>query len=205
MSSASRRILIGGGARSGKSSFALDRARALGERRVFVATARALDDEMRTRVERHRLERAGAFATVEEDLDLPGALARLGGVTDPGPRPVAGSDSGSGEVAPAPDVAVVDCLTLWLANLLLRGDAETEILAQVDRLARVIEAPPCHLVLVSNEVGFGVVPDNALGRAFRDLVGHAHQRVAPLCDELYLAALGTILRLRPEPVAVVPR
>jgi adenosylcobinamide kinase/adenosylcobinamide-phosphate guanylyltransferase len=180
------RVLVGGGARSGKSAFALRRARELGDRRMFVATAQALDDEMRHRVARHRAERGDAYATVEEPIDLAGALAGLG------------------SASVAPDVAVVDCLTLWLANLVLRGDDDAAIAARIDALERVLGEPPCHLVLVTNEVGFGIVPDNALSRRFRDVVGFAHQRLAARCDELYLAALGVVLRLRPEPVAVAP-
>jgi adenosylcobinamide kinase / adenosylcobinamide-phosphate guanylyltransferase len=181
--SAPRRVLIGGGARSGKSAFALERARALGERRLFVATGEALDDEMRARIERHRRERGASFATLEEPIDLPGALVRL--ASDP------------------PDVAVVDCLTMWIANLLMQGVGEQQIDERVGALGRALAAPPCHVVLVSNEVGLGIVPESALARSFRDLVGRAHQRLAPSCDELYLAALGVIVRLRPSPVELV--
>jgi len=181
-----RRILIGGGARSGKSAFALRRARSLGERRLFVATAEALDDEMRARVARHREERGADFVTVEAPVDLAAAIAR-------------------GAASERADVAVVDCLTLWIANLVMRGCDSAAVAARCDELGALLDDPPCHVVLVTNEVGFGIVPDHPLGRAFRDAVGLAHQRLAPRCDELYLGALGVLLRLRPEPVAVVPR
>jgi adenosylcobinamide kinase/adenosylcobinamide-phosphate guanylyltransferase len=173
-------ILVGGGARSGKSSFALERARALGPRRVFLATGQALDAEMAARVAAHRASRGADFATLEEPLAVPRALASLDGA----------------------DVVVVDCLTLWLANLLLRGDAEERILAQVDDLVATLARAPFHAVLVTNEVGMGVVPDNALARAFRDLAGIAHQRLARAADEVYVAVLGLVLRLRPGPVEV---
>jgi adenosylcobinamide kinase/adenosylcobinamide-phosphate guanylyltransferase len=175
-------ILVGGGVRSGKSAFALSLARRLGDRRAFVATAQPFDDEMRERIAAHRAERAGDFATVEAPLDLAGALLGIAG---------------------APDVVVVDCLTLWLSNLLLRGDRPEAIALEVLRLADVLRAGPFHAILVTNEVGMGVVPESALGRAFRDVAGRAHQELARRSDRIFLAALGCILRLRPAPLALV--
>ena len=178
--SRARVILVGGGVRSGKSAFALALARRLGQRRTFVATAQALDDEMRTRIATHAQERGSDFETVEAPLELSAALR---GVT-------------------ATDVVVVDCLTLWLSNLLLRGDTQGDIEAAVEELARVVDARRFHCVLVTNEVGMGVVPESALGRAFRDVTGRAHQRLSRVADEIYFAVLGTMLRIRPEPVSV---
>jgi adenosylcobinamide kinase/adenosylcobinamide-phosphate guanylyltransferase len=175
-----RIILVGGGVRSGKSAFALSIAKRLGERRLFVATAEALDDEMRARIAVHARERGTSFATLEVPIELPEALALV-------------ADR---------DVVVIDCLTLWLANLLLRGDAQPRILSQVEALADTLRHRRFHSVMVSNEVGMGVVPESALGRAFRDLVGRAHQRIARDADELYFAAMGVMLRLRPEPILV---
>lgn len=175
-------ILVGGGVRSGKSAFALSLARRLGGRRVFVATAQPFDDEMRRRIAAHRLERQGDFTTLEAPLDLPGALRAL--AADP------------------PEVVVVDCLTLWLSNLLLRGDAPEVIAPEVARLAEVLRAGPFHAVLVTNEVGMGVVPESPLGRTFRDVAGRAHQALARRADRVYLAALGCILRLRPAPICL---
>jgi adenosylcobinamide kinase/adenosylcobinamide-phosphate guanylyltransferase len=178
-------VLIGGGVRSGKSAFALQLARRLGSQRTFVATAQPLDDEMRERIAAHQRERGAELETVEESFDLPGALERLGAAAAP------------------PEVVVVDCLTLWLSNQHLRGDAPDELAAAVERLVVALEARPFHAVLVTNEVGLGVVPPSALGRAFRDAAGRAHQRLAPRADRLYFGALGGILRLRPGPVALV--
>lgn len=172
-----RLILVGGGARSGKSAFALARARAAGPRRVYVATAEAGDGEMRARIERHRAERGDDLVTIEEPLDLGSALRRSAGA----------------------DVALVDCLTLWLANRLLRGESEEAVLAALDEALAGPRAP-C-TILVTNEVGMGIVPENALARSFRDLAGRAHQRVAALADEIHVAILGTVLRLRPAPLA----
>jgi adenosylcobinamide kinase/adenosylcobinamide-phosphate guanylyltransferase len=180
-----RFVLVGGGARSGKSRFAQALAASLGRRRVFVATAQAFDDEMRDRIDRHRRERGAAFTTVEEPLALPEAIAALDGA--------------------AADVVLVDCLTLWLSNLLMRDPAAEPALRRIDDLARAIAARRCHVVLVSNEVGLGIVPDVPLARAFRDLCGHAHQRLGAEADEIYAALLGQILRLRPDPVACVAR
>jgi len=175
-----RCVLIGGGARSGKSSFALERARALGARRVFLATAEPFDDEMGERIAAHRTTRGADFTTVEEPLEVPRVLAQR-------------QDA---------DVVVVDCLTLWISNLLLRGDAPVAILAHVDELVTTLARVPFHTVLVTNEVGMGVVPDNALARSFRDLTGSAHQRLARVADEVHVAVLGLVLRLRPEPIQV---
>lgn len=177
-------VLVGGGVRSGKSAFALALARRLGARRGFVATAQPLDDEMRARVEAHRRERASEFETVEAPLDLVAAVEALR--------------------AARPDVVVVDCLTLWLSNLLLRGDPQIRIAEEISRLADALATSPFHVVLVTNEVGMGVVPETALGRAFRDVAGRAHQALARRADRVYFAALGCVLRLRPAPLAVVP-
>jgi adenosylcobinamide kinase/adenosylcobinamide-phosphate guanylyltransferase len=176
-------ILIGGGARSGKSRYALERARELGGRPLFVATAEPSDDEMRARIARHRAERGSAFTTVEEPLALPERLLRIGGA----------------------DVVVIDCLTLWLSNLLVGGATTDQALDAVERLRRSLSACPAPVVVVTNEVGMGLVPETALGRAFRDVAGVAHQRLARDAGEIYLAILGLILRVHPGPVAVVPR
>ena len=175
-------ILIAGGVRSGKSAFALQRALALGVRRVFVATAEPFDDDMRARADNHRRERGDAFSTVEAPRALREAL---------------------GEAARDADVVVIDCLTLWLSNLLLAGESQEAIAQHVAELAEQIAQSPAHVVMVSNEVGMGVVPESALGRAFRDVAGRAHQRLAARADELYFALMGQLLRLRPEPLALV--
>jgi adenosylcobinamide kinase/adenosylcobinamide-phosphate guanylyltransferase len=178
--SGSRIALIGGGVRSGKSAFALELARGRGPRRVFIATAQPLDAEMQARIVEHARFRGDDFKTIEEPFAVPAKLAELHDV----------------------DVVVVDCLTLWLSNLLPRDEGEARILEQVDALARVIERCSFHVVLVTNEVGMGVVPETPLGRAFRDLAGRAHQRLASIAHEIYLAVLGVVLRVRPEPVSI---
>jgi adenosylcobinamide kinase / adenosylcobinamide-phosphate guanylyltransferase len=181
-------VLVGGGARSGKSRWALERALALGRAGggglgvgLFVATAEASDDEMRARIARHRAERSDRLHTVEAPLELPAALDAAGD---------------------AP-VVLVDCLTLWLSNLLVRGASGEEALARVDALCAAVARRRAPVVLVTNEVGFGLVPETPLGRLFRDVAGLAHQRLAAQADELVVAVMGVVLRLRPGPVAVV--
>jgi adenosylcobinamide kinase/adenosylcobinamide-phosphate guanylyltransferase len=167
--------LIGGGVRSGKSSFAVRLAATLGERRTFVATARASDAEMAARIARHQDDRAGTFATVETGAALADTLAR---VTDA-------------------EVVVVDCLTLWLAGMLVAETGMDAILAEVDRAVAVLAERRFHAVLVTNEVGMSVHPETALGRSFVELTGFAHQRFARIADDVYLAVLGTVVRLEP--------
>jgi adenosylcobinamide kinase / adenosylcobinamide-phosphate guanylyltransferase len=191
-----RIILVGGGARSGKSRFALARARQLGARRVFVATGQALDGEMTERIAAHVRTRGGDFRTIEEPLALPEALNAIAGDDAP-----TGADT-DGEAA---HVVVIDCLTLWLSNLVCRGDGEARIAERVDALAAALARRRYHALVVTNEVGLGIVPETPLGRLFRDVTGRAHQRLAAIADEIHLAILGTILRLRPEPLAVAPR
>jgi adenosylcobinamide kinase/adenosylcobinamide-phosphate guanylyltransferase len=176
----SRIVLVGGGVRSGKSAFALARARALGAQRAYVATAQPSDEEMRLRIARHVKERGEDFRTIEEPLALSERVASLRGV----------------------DVAVIDCLTLWLSNVLLRGDGERQALAAVEALVGAMRAAPFATIVVSNEVGMGLVPESPLGRLFRDVSGHAHRLVASRAVEIYLATMGCIVRLRPGPVAL---
>jgi adenosylcobinamide kinase/adenosylcobinamide-phosphate guanylyltransferase len=173
-----RIILIGGGVRSGKSAFALRRARELGARRVFVATAQALDDEMAQRVAAHRHERGDEFRTVEAPRALLAALRAIDGA----------------------EVVVVDCLTLWLSNLLLDGSSCERVELEVRELAEWLGERRLHCVIVSNEVGLGIVPDNPLARAFRDVAGRAHQLLGARADEIYVGLFGQLLRLRPGPV-----
>ena len=156
-------MLVGGGSRSGKSRWALERARKRGGRLVFIATAEALDEEMSIRIAKHRAERGPEFTTVEEPLELARAL----------------------QSAQA-DAIVVDCLTLWLANG--QGDVEGAIAAAREQAAEVI--------FVTNEVGCGIVPDNAMAREFRDRAGFVNQRFAEAADEVYLMVFGQALRIK---------
>ncbi|MGC4070249.1 MAG: bifunctional adenosylcobinamide kinase/adenosylcobinamide-phosphate guanylyltransferase [Polyangiaceae bacterium] len=182
MSSQGKLILVGGGARSGKSRFALALAESLGPRRTFVATAQALDGEMRTRIERHQRERElRAFRTVECPLAVP--------------ETVAGQ--------PDTDVILIDCLTLWIANLLGEERTDDEILTRVDELVAAAVNATVPVIVVSNEVGLGLVAMNELGRRFQDVTGWAHQRLAAAASEIYFAALGCMMCLKPSPLRLV--
>ena len=173
-------VLVGGGVKSGKSTFALARARALGHRRTFLATAQALDGEMTERIALHRSERGDDFRTIEEPIAVAQALASLDDV----------------------DVVLIDCITLWVSNLLLAEHSTAQILARVDELVGVLAQRRFHSIVVTNEVGMGVVPETPLGRAFRDVCGLAHQRLAAAADEIDVAILGTVLRIKPGPVQI---
>jgi adenosylcobinamide kinase/adenosylcobinamide-phosphate guanylyltransferase len=174
-------ILVGGGTRSGKSDFALAVARRLGSRRLFVATARPGDDEMHARIRRHRETRGVDFQTVEEPFAVAEVVRHGGGH----------------------DVVVLDCLTLWLANLLLGGNDPEAVMRQVEELAGALDRRLAHAVVVTSEVGLGLVPETPLGRTFRDVTGLAHQHLAGLADEVYFGVLGVMLRLKPAPVVPV--
>jgi adenosylcobinamide kinase/adenosylcobinamide-phosphate guanylyltransferase len=186
-----RLFVVGGGARSGKSRFALDLALSLGEKRVFIATAEPLDQEMTDRISRHKAERGTAFHTIEEPVLLPETLDHV--------------YAGAGRQADATptEVVLVDCLTLWVSNHLVRGTALGEIRAGFDRLETALGRRRGHVILVTNEVGMGLVPETPLGRAFRDAIGELHQRLARRADEIYAAVMGTVLRLSPGPVQMV--
>ncbi|MBO9545159.1 bifunctional adenosylcobinamide kinase/adenosylcobinamide-phosphate guanylyltransferase [Caulobacter sp.] len=167
--------LVLGGARSGKSAFAQKAAEsvALDGRAVMIATGQAFDDEMTQRIARHQADRGESWTTLEAPLALPEAIAAL----------------------PADAVAVVDCLTLWLSNLML---AERDIEAAASELVAAVAACPARLWLVSNEVGLGIVPETPLGRRFRDEAGRLHQRLAQVADTVYFVAVGLPLRMKPQ-------
>ncbi|MEM1448080.1 MAG: bifunctional adenosylcobinamide kinase/adenosylcobinamide-phosphate guanylyltransferase [Planctomycetota bacterium] len=186
----SRVVLVGGGARSGKSSFGESRALRLAADRtpgvppVYVATAQAYDDEMRRRIDRHRADRAGRFRTIEESIDLTDTLFALA-------------------AEPKTPVVLVDCLTLWLSNLLCAdlGDDAVE-----ERIASLVEAvfdSGLAIVLVTNEVGLGIVPESALARRFRDHAGRLHQALARRADEVYFASMGVVTQWLPGPMRAV--
>lgn len=171
MTAGPRSWLILGGARSGKTRRALAIAEGFAER-IYIATAEALDDEMADRIARHREERGAGWVTVEAPLDLPAAI---GAITSP--------DA----------VCVVDCLTLWLSNLMAAG---RDICADCAALCAAVVSAQCAVVLVSNEVGLGLVPETPLGRAFRDHQGRLNQQVAAVAGQVEFVAAGLPLRLK---------
>jgi adenosylcobinamide kinase/adenosylcobinamide-phosphate guanylyltransferase len=176
-----RLTVIGGGVRSGKSRLAERLADRRGQRRVFVATAEGSDDEMRARIAAHRRDRGDRFRTVEEPMDPAGVIAGLADV----------------------DVVVLDCITLWLSNLLCAGLPDGAIEDAVASLVDTLAARRFETIVVTNEVGLGIVPAHELSRRFRDLAGRAHQRLAAEADELFFGVMGAMLRLAPAPIVAV--
>jgi adenosyl cobinamide kinase/adenosyl cobinamide phosphate guanylyltransferase len=165
--------LLIGGARSGKSSFAVEIGRAHRGHVTFIATATALDDDMSQRIRRHRAERP-EWCTVEEPVLLGDALAAV----------------------PSSHLVIIDCLTLWVANLLLADTAAGDVLADARSVAARAAARPAPTVVISNEVGLGVHPPTALGRSYQDLLGHVNQAwAAPARRTLFMSA-GRAVALR---------
>jgi adenosylcobinamide kinase / adenosylcobinamide-phosphate guanylyltransferase len=168
-------VVLLGGARSGKSARAVELAVRSGDPVTFVATAEAGDDEMAARIAEHRASRPDTWRTVEEPLDLVGALS----AAEPG------------------GTVVVDCLSLWTANALERGDSDAEVEAHAARAAASAAARRGLTVAVSNEVGLGIVPPTALGRRYRDLLGRINAAWVDAADEAALVVAGRALRLDP--------
>jgi adenosylcobinamide kinase / adenosylcobinamide-phosphate guanylyltransferase len=173
MANAFRTLLVLGGARSGKSRYAQDVAERAGKRLIYIATAAAGDAEMAARIAAHKSARGPLWQTIEAPLDLADTL-----------RDVAAPDA----------VVVVDCLTLWLSNLIF---AERDVTVERERLAALIGELEGPVVFVSNEVGSGIVPDNALARQFRDAQGWLNQSVAMAADAVVLVVAGQPLTLKP--------
>ena len=166
-------ILVTGGANSGKSALAERLTLGLGAAPVYIATAEAHDSEMRAKIDRHRTTRGTGWTTIEAPVDIVGALRDCDGA---GPR-------------------LVDCLTMWLTNLMLtERDWEAEARALTDLLPG-LESP---VVFVTNEVGSGIVPENSLARRFRSAAGQLNQQVAALCDDVWLSVSGCPLRIKPH-------
>ena len=179
-------ILVLGGARSGKSTFAQQLAREHGGQVAFIATAQAGDLEMATRIAAHQRERPDAWMT----LEFPSGVAAAWQEQDI-----------------HADLAVLDCLTFLVTNILLEATVDidhpdeekaTRIVAEeIDGLIELVKASPCEWIVVSNEVGFGLVPPYPLGRLFRDLLGWANQRLALIADEIFLLVAGIPVPIHP--------
>ena len=167
-----RSILVLGGARSGKSAFAEKLVDQSGLKKAYLATGQVFDDEMRRRIGAHQSRRGPEWSLAEEPLDMANALRCIA----------------------SPDAAVlVDCLTLWVTNLMM---AECEITVEGNVLAGLIPTLPGTVIFVSNEVGQGIVPDNAMARAFRDHAGILHQKIAAVADEVYFVTAGLPQKLK---------
>jgi adenosyl cobinamide kinase/adenosyl cobinamide phosphate guanylyltransferase len=167
-------VLLIGGASAGKSTLALELASAWRGGVTFVATAETRDEEMTGRITRHRAERPADWRTVDEPLEVQAAL----------------------ETVDDDDFAILDCLTLWVANLMERGDDADAVLAAAEAVAAVAVARPSPTVAVTNEVGLGVVPATPLGRAFRDVLGAVNGTFAARAERAYFVVAGRALPLR---------
>ncbi|MCX5696123.1 MAG: bifunctional adenosylcobinamide kinase/adenosylcobinamide-phosphate guanylyltransferase [Candidatus Omnitrophica bacterium] len=169
-------ILILGGARSGKSAQALSLAK--GKKKVaFIATGQGLDKEMRERILKHQASRPKNWKTFEEPKELADLMTKIG-------------DSF--------DCIIIDCLTLLVSNLILSGKSQEQILKKIEDLVVVLKKKKAKVILVSNEVGLGIVPDNKLGRAFRDIAGRVNQTIAKEAGEVYFTISGLPLKIKGE-------
>ncbi len=169
-------ILIAGGARSGKSTFALKLAQENYKNRAFIATATPIDNEMKSRITAHKKKRIGKYKTIEEEIDLAKAFKNL---------------------PPAIEVAVVDCLTIWLGNLFYHsGDDEVAVKERVDKFIKYLLKVKCDIIFVTNEVGCGIVPNNDLARTFRDMSGYMNRVVAEKADVVYLCSCGIPVKIK---------
>lgn len=165
--------LIGGGSRSGKSSFGLSYARERGSRLAFIATAQSLDGEMADRIRKHQADRGAEFTTYEEPLAIASLISSLDASFD---------------------AIVVDCLTLWVSNLLLSGNDHLE--DAFEKLVGTSSRSQARIIFISNEVGCGIVPENALARRFRDEAGRLNQLAAAAATEVYWMAFGIPMQLK---------
>jgi len=163
-----------GGIKSGKTKFALKKAEELNNGKLYyIATARAVDEEMKERIERHRIERGEKWITIEEPIEVDRVLKTI----------------------PKSSVIIIDCLTTWLTNLLIENyNVEEKTNKLLDILLKT--KTDLDLFLISNEVGLGIIPDNTLGRKFIDLSGNFHQKVAQIADEVYFIICGCEIKIK---------
>jgi len=175
----SKLLLLLGGARSGKSALAVQLASTSENPVIFIATAEARDDDMRTRIERHRAERP-KWTTIEEPFALAGALAEC----------------------PPTALVIIDCLTLWISNMMLRGDSESVISSHSTSALAAITKRSTQTIAISNEVGLGIVPDNQLAREYRDVLGRTNQQWARAATKTLFMVAGKAVELK-EPQEIL--
>ena len=171
----SKIYFITGGARSGKSAYAEIKAKDLVGKRAYIATAQALDPEMAAKIEKHRRDRDNVWDTYEEPL----AVAEL-----------------LGKLSSRYPVVLLDCLTLWLSNVMAHTGGDDAVTARSQELAAAISNFDGSCIVVSNEVGLGIVPDNPLARKFRDFAGMLNQKIAQIADEVYFTAAGIPVKIK---------
>lgn len=203
-------VMVTGGARSGKSSFAERWCMKHADRAYYIATAQAYDTEMERRIALHRQDRASAdyaWETIEEPLQLRGLLRKL---SDTVPAEVYSNPAAAytepiavyteePEVSAAP-VVLIDCLTLWLSNVLLaigeQADGEAKVIREIDLLLEAVASYSGTIVIVTNEVGSGIVPAYPLGRLYRDLAGVMNRRLAAIAEQVFLVTAGIPIELK---------
>ena len=168
-------ILITGGCRSGKSRFALDYANQHYSKKLYLATCEVLDEEMAQRVENHKRMRGPEWQTIEEPIEIVDKIRQYGNEGD---------------------VILLDCITLWLSNLLIKGDTDLKIIDEINRFVEMIQQTPTSLIMVSNEVGMGIVPGDPLSRRFRDLSGMANQKIAEVVNTVIFMVSGIPIFLK---------
>ena len=166
--------LITGGGRSGKSSYALRITQPF-QHKVFIATAEAFDDEMTDRISRHQQERGNAFKTIEEPVRLAEAMAAVSADTQ---------------------VAVIDCITVWLGNLMHHLKIDEKNCGPVERFIEMLASPPCDVVIVTNEIGMGLIPTDAMVREYRDLAGSVNQKIAGIADAVFFVVSGIPFKIK---------
>ena len=170
-------ILITGGCRSGKSRFALDYANQHFSKKLFLATCEALDEEMAQRIAHHKKMRSPEWETIEEPVEIVDKIRRYGDEVE---------------------VILLDCITLWLSNLLMRGKGDSEIMKEISALIDTLQEKQTSLIFVSNEVGMGIVPADPLSRRFRDLSGMTNQKIAEAADTAIFMVSGIPIFLKGE-------
>jgi len=163
-------LFVIGGCRSGKSNYALDTAEQMpGDKKIFIATCLPKDDEMKQRIARHQEQRSQTWTTVEEPVHLHESITKI---------------------SRKATVILVDCLTLWITNIMLEAGNEKKIESHVSKLIHALAAADCPVILVSNEVGTGIVPENILARQFRDVMGQVNQAVAQYAQKVVWMVAG---------------
>lgn len=165
-------VFITGGARSGKSSFAMAEASRINGKKAYIATAEALDEEMRQRIENHKRQRGNDWVTYEEPLKIAEVIKEIEGKYS---------------------AILIDCLTLWLSNLFMNNK---KIEREIESFCCSLSTVHCPLFIVSNEVGMGIVPDNELSRKFRDMAGLLNQKIASTSDEVYMVMAGIPAKIK---------
>jgi len=175
----SRLVFVLGGARSGKSVYALKLAESIVGERLYLATAEVLDEEMAKRIKKHKKERGNNWTTIEEPINVADVISR----------------------DKKHDVILLDCLTLWISNLIheesgVRSQESEVIDKTINQFASACKNSKINIIVVSNEVGLGIVPDNPLARQFRDIAGYANQKIAEAADEVYFVTAGIPMRMK---------